>query len=190
MHRRCLAPLLLAGHLACAPSAPACPPASSPDAGRAQAVLTAARSTRAGQHLALDHKDAAICFGGLDRGSLLPDGVVVISSSLDDAAASARLIHLRTHVADELHRFPWPDIACDVQMERVLAAEARAMAAEIAACAELGCGDPPYTFALDILAAPASERTDRMLARLRDEPTADGLDATLRRYRERCEQAR
>ncbi|MCY1009352.1 hypothetical protein OV079_28065 [Nannocystis pusilla] len=157
------------------------------DVGRARAVLDAARGTRAGRGL----DDApAICFGGHDRGSVLPDGVAVISSSLDHENAAARLIHLRTHVADGLHRFPAPGVPCDRQMEVVMAAEARAIAAEITACDELGCAEPPYTFASKLLAAAPDERVGLVLARMRDEPAADGLDGMLRRYRVRCEQMR
>ena len=167
MDTRTLATLLLAGDLACGAPKPACPPATMADAERAQAVQIAARGTRAGQHLD-----------------------VVISSSLDQAAAAARLIHLRMHVADGLHRFPAPGVPCDRQLEQATAAEARAIAAEIAACHELECGDPPYTFAAEVLAATPDERFVRVLARMRDEPATDGLDVMLRRYRERCDEAR
>jgi len=188
MDTRTLATLLLAGDQACGAPKPACPPATMADAERAQAVQIAARGTRAGQHL--DDGAATICFGGHGRGSVLPDGVVVISSSLDQAAAAARLIHLRMHVADGLHRFPAPGVPCGRQLEQATAAEARAIAAEIAACHELECGDPPYTFAAEVLAATPDERFVRVLARMRDEPATDGLDVMLRRYRERCDEAR
>lgn len=153
---------------------------------RAQAVLAAARSTRAGRGI---EGEAAICFGGRDRGSVLPDGVVVISSALDEAAAAARLIHLRMHMAEELHRFPKVGVPCERQMEEATAAEARAITAEIEACEALRCGEPPYSFAGEVLAAAPDERVVRVLARMLDAPPTDGLDAMLRRYRARCEAA-
>lgn len=186
MDRRSLALLLLSGDLACGTPAPACPPATMADADRGQAVLATARGTRAGHGL---NVGTAICFGGRDRGSVLPNGVVVISSTLDRVAAAARLIHLRMHVADDLHRFPVPGVPCDRQMHEATLAEARAIAAEITACDELGCSDRPYTFATEVLAATPDERVGRVLARMRDKPATDGLNVMLRRYRVRCEDA-
>ncbi|MDC0723709.1 hypothetical protein [Nannocystis bainbridge] len=187
MQSRSLAALLLAGDLACGPPAPECPPATAVDPARAQAVLATARSTRPGHGL---DGGATICFGGHDRGSVLASGAVVIADSLDRPAAAARLIHLRLHVADGLHRFPTPGVACEAQMEAARAAEARAITAEIEACDELGCAEPPYSFAAAVLAAAPEARIDLVLARLRDEPAADGLGLMLRNYRARCEAAR
>ncbi|WAS96055.1 hypothetical protein [Nannocystis punicea] len=69
------------------------------------------------------------------------------------------------------------------------AAEARAIAAEITACDELGCADPPYAFAAEVLAVAPDLRVGLVHARLRDGPATDGLDLMLRRYRARCEEA-
>lgn len=187
MDGRSLAALLIAADLACGTPNFECPPGTVADERRAQAVLDAARGTGAGQGLGAG---PAICFGGLDRGSVRPDGTVVISSSLDQAAAAARLIHLRMHVSDELHQFPAPGGQCDQQMEAAIAAEARAIAAEITACDELGCAEAPYSFAAAVLAVAADQRVGLVRARLREEPEADGLGVMLRRYRARCEEAR
>lgn len=182
---RPLVALLLAGDLACGTPTPACPTGTARDDERAQAVRDVARGVRGGPV-----GDAeVICFGGDDRGSLLPDGVVLLSDALDVRAAAARLIHLQHHAADGLHRFPAIGVACDRQMAHVIAAEARAIAAEIAACDELGCAAPPYSFAAVVLAAAPDERAARVEARLRDGPATDGLDVQLHRYQARCDEA-
>lgn len=179
---RLVALLLLAG--ACGP--PPCPPRTLADDVRARAVQAAAAGTRAGQ--GLTSGEAALCFGGLERGSVLPDGVVLLSDALERAAAAARLLHLRVHVADGLHRFPAAGVPCERQMEAAIAAEARAIAVEIEACEELRCDAAPYSFAAEVLAAAPAERALRVRARLQEEHPGDGLDGLLRRYRARCEE--
>jgi hypothetical protein len=128
-----------------------------------------------------------ICFGGAPRGTLRPDGVVVLADWLDDNGAAARFIHMRMHLADGLHRFPVADVPCADQVEQALVAEARAMVAEIEACERLACALPPFTFAAEVSAAAPAGRTDLVLARLRSEPRADGLAALVGDYRDRCE---
>ncbi len=187
MHRCSLAALLICGVPGCGAPAAACPPGYAGNEERARALVNAARGTRAGREVVGD--GVAICFGGHERGSVLPDGVVVISDALAGGEAAARLIHLRTHVAEGLHRFPAVGVACDRQMEGAMSAEARAIVAEIEACVELRCASQPYSFAGEVLAAPAAERVAGVLARLRDEPESDGLDVMLGRYRARCDEA-
>lgn len=135
---------------------------------------------------AADPTGATICFGGASRGTVRPDGTIVLADWLDDAGAAARFLHMRMHVTDGLHRFPAADIPCATQLETALAAEARAMVAEIEACARLTCDLAPYTFAAEVLAAAPPARTDLVLARLRSEPTTDGLATLVRDYRSRC----
>lgn len=188
MHRgRLAASLLLAWVPACGAPAAVCPPGYRTDEARALALVNAARGARAGRGLA--DEGAAVCFGGSERGAVLPDGVVVLSDGLAVEEAAARFIHLRTHVAEGLHRFPAVGVACDVQLDAARAAEARAIVAEIEACAQLRCAGQPYTFAAEVLAAAPDRRVPGVLARLRDEPAIDGLDVMLRGYRERCAEA-
>jgi hypothetical protein len=187
MHRCSLAVLLICGVPGCGAPAAACPSGYVSNEERARALVNAARGTRAGREVVGD--GVGICFGGHERGSVLPDGVVVISDGLTGGEAAARLIHLRTHVAEGLHNFPAVGVACDRQMEGAIAAEARAIVAEIEACAELRCTEQPYGFAAEVLAAAAGERVAGVLARLRDEPEGDGLDVMLGRYRARCDEA-
>lgn len=187
MHRCSLAALLICGVPACGAPAAACPSGYVGNAERARTLVNAARGTRAGREVVGD--GVSICFGGHERGSVLPDGVVVISDALTGGEAAARLIHLRTHVAEGLHEFPAVGVACELQMEGAIAAEARAIVAEIEACEQLRCAEQPYSFAAAVLAAAAGERVAGVLARLREEPDSDGLGVMLARYRARCEEA-
>jgi hypothetical protein len=177
--------LIVLGDLACGEPVVPCPAGTHADEGRARGLIAAAGEIRAGRGLVRD--GAAICFGGAGRGTVRHDGVVVIADGLDGDAGAARLIHMQMHVADGLHRFPEAGVACERQLESVLMAEARGMVAEIEACEQLGCSAAPFTFAAAVLAAAPAERADVVLARLRAEPGADGLDILVRDYRTRCE---
>jgi hypothetical protein len=182
---RHLALLVVLVDLACGSSVGRCPPGTRADEGRARGLIAAVGETRTGRGLML--ADAAICFGGAGRGTVRHDGVVVIADGLDGDEGAARLIHMQMHVEDGLQRFPEAGVACDRQLEAVLAAEARGIAAEIEACEELGCAAAPFTFAAAVLAAAPTERVGVVLARLRAEPGTDGLDILVRDYRTRCE---
>lgn len=187
MDRRHLVALLLAGAVACGTPAAVCPPGTSADDERARMLLAVADGTRAGRELA--DVDAPICFGGATRGTLRTDRTVVLADWLARDAAAARLIHLRMHVADGLHDFPAPGGACERQLEAVLTAEARAMVAEIEACAQLGCDAPPFGFTDAVLALSPARRVEHVLALVRAGPETDGLAALLRDYRTRCADA-
>jgi len=185
MNSRHAGALLLAGHLGCETASVVCPPGTFADSERARALLAAARG--AGQGLA--REDVTICFGAAGRGAVRHDGIVVLPDSRDQEAMAARLAHLGMHVADELYRFPAAGVPCDVQVEAALAAEARAIVAEIEACDRLECTAAPYTFAAEVLTAAPGERVEHVLARLRAEPETDGLDVLVQGYRARCEAA-
>ncbi len=184
MHSRHLAALLLTGALACEASVKPCPPGTVADGERARALLAAVAPTQAGQP-AID--SPTICFGSHGRGTVRPDGVIVLADSLDSDAAAARLTHMQMHVADGLHHFPVAALPCEPQVEAALAAEARAIVAEIEACDRLTCDAAPYTFAAAVLAAAPTERAGQVLARLKSEPETDDLDVLVRDYRTRCE---
>lgn len=173
--------LLLAGHLACEARTVVCPPGTFADHERAGALLAAACGAEK-----LAPEDVTICFGAAARGTVRHDGIVVLPDSPDHEAMAARLAHLGLHVADGLYRFPVAGVPCERQIEAALAAEARAIVAEIEACDQLGCTAAPYTFAGAVLAATPDERTEQVLLRLRAEPEADGLNMLVRGYRKRC----
>ena len=181
---RPLAALLLVAGLACEPARRPCPAGTVAHTERARALVAAVRGSRVGPAIA--GASPAICFGGHARGTSRPDGVVVLADSLDDAAATARLAHQWMHVADGLHRFPAPDVPCERQLAATLAAEARAIVAEIEVCDELACAAAPFTFAAEVRAAAPAERVGLVLARLQAEPEADGLAVLVRDYRTRC----
>lgn len=180
-----IAALLLAGTLACeAPGAPACPPGSHADRDRSDALLAAARR---GTATGATPGDPAICFGGAARGTLRPDGVIVLGDALSPAAATARLVHMLAHLDDQLHRFPVPDVACELQIESALAAEARAIVAEIETWHDLAADpEPPYRFTPAILAAAPAARHALVRERLDADDASDGLDLLARDYRARC----
>lgn len=182
-----LAALAIAAALACAPEAPApaCPPGSHSDRDRSQALLAAlplpARSAAA------DRDDPAICFGGRTRGTVRPDGVIVLADSLAPGPAAARLAHMLMHLADDLHRFPVAGAPCAPQIAAALAAEARAIVAEIEVWHALAAGDdPPYPFTRDILDAAPATRRDLVLAHLHAADPGDQLAPLVRDYRDRC----
>lgn len=183
MHSR-LAALLLAGGLGCEAPASPCPPGTAADPARVQALVAAVRGTQAGAGRTFE---ATTCFGGEVRGTVRPDGVVVLASSLGERAAAARLLHMHMHVHEGLHRFPAAGVACERQVESAIAAEARGIVAEIAACAELGCEAAPYSFAPRVLAAAPGEREAIVRAALLAAPATDGLDVLVADYRRRCE---
>lgn len=176
---------LLVTLAACGPPPAECPYATTADDPRARALLATARSTRAGANL----PDAAptICFGDHGRGTVRHDGVIVLAAAQDHPAAAARLLHMHMHLVDELHRFPRPDIPCDRQLAAVIDAEARAIAAEIEACAELRCLTAPYSFADAVLAAAPSERPALVREKLHATPATDDLDVLIADYCRRCE---
>lgn len=179
--------LALAGELACGASAVVCPQGTVTDGERARRVAALAEGTRAGRGLV--GGESAVCFGGATRGTVRDDGVTTIAAELADGEAAARLIHLRMHVADGLQRFPAVGVACERQIAAAIAAEARAMVAEIEACEELGCAAAPYSFAAAVLAMPAERRVVEVTAIVRAEPVADGVRAMIAGYRARCEAA-
>ncbi|MCY1013661.1 hypothetical protein OV079_50660 [Nannocystis pusilla] len=181
---RPLAALLLVAGLACEPAPRPCPAGTVAHAERARSLVAAVRGSRVGPAIA--GASPTICFGGHARGTSRPDGVVVLADSLADAAATARLAHQWMHVVDGLHRFPAPDVPCDRQLVAALAAEARAIVAEIEVCDELACDAAPFTFAAEVRAAAPAERAGLVLARLQAEPEADGLAVLVRDYRARC----
>ena len=150
-------------------------------------MAVVAEATRAGRGLA--GVDARVCFGGPTRGTVRHDAVVVIADGLAPEAAAARLIHLRMHVGDGLHRYPELGVACAPQIEAAIAAEARAIVAEIEACDELRCAAAPYSFAAAVLAMAADQRASQVIGILRAEPVEDGLRALIGGYRARCEAA-
>lgn len=176
----------LCGGLGCGPADVACPGETVADAERAREVLAAAGRTRVGRSVALD---GPLCFGGSERGALLPGGEVVIAERLVIAEAAARAIHLNMHRQDGLHRFPRAGVACERQLADVTDAEARAIVAELEACAELECAEAPYSFAGEVLALAPADRGEAVRTRLRAEPTSDGLAAMMQGYRRRCEAA-
>jgi hypothetical protein len=185
--RHGLLALWLAGDLACGGSSVVCPQGTVADEVRARTVAAVADGTRAGRGLA--GVDAKVCFGGLTRGTVRHDGVVVIGDGLEGEAAAARMIHLRMHVGDGLHRFPEVGVACERQIEAAIAAEARAIVAEIEACDELRCAAAPYSFAAAVLAMAADQRVSQVMGILRAEPVEDGLRALIGGYRARCDAA-
>lgn len=177
--------LLLAGHMGCEASSVVCPPGTFADGERTPALLAAARGI--GQGLA--REDVTVCFGAAGRGAVRHDGIVVLPDSSDQKAMTARLAHLGMHVAQGLYRFPAAGVPCDRQVEMALASEALAIVTEIESCDRLGCAAAPYTIAGMVLATVPGERVDRVLALLRAEAEADGLDVLVRGYRTRCEAA-
>lgn len=77
-----------------------CPAGTVAHAERARSQVAAVRVGPA-----IAGASPTICFGDQPRGTMRPDGVVVLADSLD-AAATARLAHPWMHVADGLHQFP------------------------------------------------------------------------------------
>lgn len=130
-----------------------------------------------------------MCFGGATRGTVREDGVMVLADGLADGEAAARLVHLRMHVGDGLHRFPGVGVACERQIEVAIAAEARAIVAEIEACDELRCATAPYTFAPAVLGTAAESRVSQVSGILRAGPVEDGIRAMIGGYRARCGKA-
>ncbi len=177
--------LLLVGGFACGIPAQPCPPGTVADDDRASALSATVRRISASHGLAIEN--TMICFGGGARGTVRPDGLMVLAHSLESDAAAARLTHLGMHVADRLHSFPVAGVPCGWQVEIALSAEARAIVAEIEACDELRCDTAPYSFAAAVLAVASTERAGHVLARLKSEPPADSLDILVRDYRTRCE---
>ncbi|WP_293274887.1 hypothetical protein [Nannocystis sp.] len=184
------AALGLAAVLACTapePPAPACPPGSHPDPDRSHALRTALRRTAAGEALVAVADDPPICFGGASRGSLRPEGVIVLADSLAPGPAAARLAHMLLHLADDLHHFPIAGAPCAPQIASALAAEARAIVAEIEVWHALAdADDPPYPFTRDILDAAPATRRDLVLTRLHAADPGDELAPLVRDYRDRC----
>lgn len=171
--------VLLAG---CEAEAP-CPEGTLADEGRAGGLVAAARGTEAGKGLARPR----ICFGGGARGTVRPDAVVVLADGLAQSAAVARLVHMQMHLKDSLHKFPIANVPCDRQVFTAMAAEARAIVAEIEVCAQLGCDPAPYSFAGEVLAAASTERSTLVMRKVGAETQEDGLDVLIGDYRRRCE---
>lgn len=174
---------------------PACPPGSHPDRDRSLALRTTLRRTAAGGALTAiadrsdrpDRHEPAICYGGHTRGSVRPDGVIVLADSLAPGPAAARLAHMLMHLADELHHFPVAGVPCARQIASALTAEARAIVAEIEVWHALAdASEPPYTFARALLDAAPATRHDLVLARLHAADPGDELAPLVRDYRDRC----
>jgi hypothetical protein len=187
---RPLASLLLIAGLACDPGAPTpeCPPGTRADPVRARDLLDVVRRSRSDSPTAAP--DPPICFGGAARGTVRPDGVIVLADSLAPGPAAARLAHMRLHLADGLQRYPVADIPCTQQIESALTAEARGIVAEIEVWHALERpGSPPYSFALAALAESPELRVDFVREQMRVAPATDALDVLVDDYRLRCPEA-
>lgn len=135
-----------------------------------------------------------MCFAAAARGTLRPDGTLVLAPASIDAPgpAAARLAHLLAHLADGLHHYPAPDVACALQVEQAIAAEVRGITTELAVWRELDLPGAPFRFADAYWAAPPDGRDALVEAQLRAPAGPDELgelgelDGLVRDYADRC----
>jgi hypothetical protein len=187
--------LLLAGLApACRSQDPtrACPARFAPDPPRAAALVEALRAAPEGAALLGRAPSPFLCFGPARVSSVTTDQVVLFDADLRGAEAAARLGHLVEHLAEGLPLGRVTDEDCAVQVDRALAAEARALALELRLRRALGApsGDGrrlPFTFEDAFWAAPEDRREALVLADLRAHPDGGpGLDALASGYARRC----
>jgi hypothetical protein len=153
------------------------------------------RSTAAGTHALkrLGAREFRLCFGDRGPGDLRDGGVLVLDRAAPAGRSAARVVHLLEHLADDLDRFPAPAVPCAVQLEAVIASEARAIAAELDTLGALAVADGPHDGLADRLhGLEADERRALLERHLRapDAQTPSDLVELMRGYASRCERAR
>ena len=164
-----------------------------PDPARAAALVDALRAAPGrAEPSSPARPPLLVCFGPARVSTVTTEQVVLFDADLHGAEATARLGHLVEHLAEGLPLGRVTDEGCAVQVDRALAAEARALALELRLRRALGApsGDGrrlPYTFEDAFWTAPADRREALILADLRAHPDGGpGLDALASGYAQRC----
>jgi hypothetical protein len=191
--------LLLAGLApSCRPRDPprACPARFALDPARAAALVEALRAAPDGAALLARAPAPTLCFGPAAVSSVTTEGILLFDAGLRGPEAAARLGHLVDHLAEGLPMARPTDEDCAIQVDRALAAEARALALELRLRRALGApsGDGrrlPYAFEDAFWTTPDDRREALVLADLRAHPDGGpGLDALASGYARRCAEAR